>query len=199
MEVVELTKEYLHLFFDDEFEGQADAVLDEFQTVFTDTESNFGDSIYIAYKSSAIFDPSSSSIPTSQELDGKLTDAFEGQNLDGYLGMLQALPPSNLFSTSTFVTITEVRENTRIGSTTERTGGPRHRARTSGSTGTAGIAAGVTGLTLMAAAGLIHRRKVGPAGTSRNLKNSDSETTTVTTGTWSLDRAALQGYNEGIR
>jgi hypothetical protein len=203
LEVVEVTKEYLNRFFEDHFEGEGDIILDEFQTIFTDTESDFGDPVYVAYKSSAIFNPSSSSIPTTQELDTTLTEAFQGQNLDGYLGMLQALPPNNLFSTTTFVMNTEVREKTRSSSAAENKGPrPRHSNSTSGSTATAGIAAGVTGLTLMAAAGLVHRRKAGPS-TRRDLATPDCDIATVTTGIWSLDQGSalqpLEGYSAGLR
>jgi hypothetical protein len=205
LEVVELTKEYLNLLFEDLFEGEGTFILDEFQTVFTDTESDFGDPVYVAYKSSAIFNPSSSSIPTTQELDTTLTEAFQGRNLDGYLGMLQALPPNNLFSTTTFVMQTEVREKTRTPSLAENRG-PRHSYSTSGSTVTAGIFAGVTGLTLMAAAGLIHRRKAG-GSTRRDLATPDCDIATVTTGMWSSDRSSdqgsalqpLEGYSTGLR
>eukprot|EP00980_Cylindrotheca_fusiformis_P005325 scaffold1138_cov128-Cylindrotheca_fusiformis.AAC.7 len=200
LEVVELTKAYLQRFFIDDFEGQTDSVLDQFQTIFTNTESDFGESIYVAYSSTAIFDSSSSSIPSSQDLDATLDAAFQGENLDGYLGMLQALPPSNIFSTTTSVTKTGIREESRSSSSSERTR-PRPRERRSGSTaGTAGIAAGLTGFTLIAAAGVIRRRKAEP-NTNKHFSKADCDSTSLTSGAWSLDQAAalqpLNGYATG--
>jgi hypothetical protein len=106
LEVVELTRLYLEGYFKDEFEDDGDLL--EFLTIFLDTAFDFGEPIPVEYESSAVFDPeSTSSLPTVQDLDALLRTAFEGENVEGYIGMLQALPSINLFSKTIDVEITE--------------------------------------------------------------------------------------------
>lgn len=57
--------------------------------------------VLVTYRSIALFDPDSPQIPSRVELEEALFIAFQGVALDGYLGMVQALPVSNLFTTTT--------------------------------------------------------------------------------------------------
>mmetsp|Transcript_35363 Transcript_35363/g.85778 ORF Transcript_35363/g.85778 Transcript_35363/m.85778 type:complete len:415 (-) Transcript_35363:1113-2357(-) len=194
LEVVELTRAYLDTYFQDTSNDSTNVALAEFITVFTDTQSDFGDPIYIAYRSSAVFETSDGNQPSIQELDSQLRQAFLGRNLDGYLGMLQALAPSNLFSTTTFVTQVAVREE-RQSLSAVATVGIRTKTSANGQNAMAGVAAGVTGMTLMGAAGLFYRRQ------SRTIENRrsekyDGDATSFTTGTWSVDHSTgLQPMN----
>jgi hypothetical protein len=54
----------------------------------------------VTYRSVAFFDPKSPSIPSLSELAMFLQDAFTGDNIVGYLGMVQDLPFENVFSRS---------------------------------------------------------------------------------------------------
>ena len=193
LEVVELTRAYLVTYFQDMFMDDTNVALSEFITIFTDTQSDFGDPIYIAYRSSAVFEISDSILPSIQELDSQLRGAFLGRSLDGYLGMLQALAPSNLFSTATFVTQVAVREE-RQSLSAVATVGIRTKTSANGQNAMAGVAAGVTGITLMGAAGLFYRRQSRTVDYGRSEKY-DGDATSFTTGTWSLDHTGLQAMN----
>ena len=191
LEVVELTRAYLATYFQDIYEDNNDVTLTEFITVFTDTQSDFGDPVYIAYRSSATFEVLEGDIISVQELDSQLKEAFLGRNLDGYLGMLQALAPNNLFSTTAFVTQVNVREQQQ-SLTAVAAVGIRTKTSVNGQNAMAGVAAGVTGLTLIGAVGLFYRRQPG-ASNERPLEKYDGDATSFTTGTWSLDHtSALQ-------
>lgn len=59
--------------------------------------------ILVTYKSTAWFDPISPVFPTEGELLEGLFDAFNGDDLVGYVGMVQSLPDENTFSSTTSV------------------------------------------------------------------------------------------------
>lgn len=103
MEVVELTRVYLEGFFIDIYGDSSTETLSEFLTLFTGSEFDFGQPIAIFYSSSAVFDATSSSVPSVEDLDENLASAFQGENLNGYVSMMQALPTSNVFSTTASV------------------------------------------------------------------------------------------------
>lgn len=191
LEVVELTRGYLDTYFRDIFEDNKDFTLIESITIFTDSQSDFGDPVYIAYRSSATFEASEGPVLSIQELESLLKAAFLGRNLDGYLGMLQALAPSNLFSTTAFVTQVDVREE-RQSLSAVATVGIRTKTSANGQYAMAAVAAGVTCLTLMGAAGLFVRRQSCPTS-ERPSEKYEGDATSFTTATWSLDHAsALQ-------
>ncbi|CAJ1962683.1 unnamed protein product [Cylindrotheca closterium] len=197
LDVVELTRAYLVDYFQNMYMDNMNVTLVEFITVFTDTQSDFGDPIYIAYRSSAVFENADSVLPSIQEVDSQLRQAFLGRSLDGYLGMLQALAPSNIFSTTTFVTQVAVREERQSLSAVASVG-IRTKTSANGQNAMAGVAAGVTGITLMGAAGLFYRRQSRTIDHRRSEKY-DGDATSFTTGTWSLDHVGLQPMNGGGR
>ena len=59
--------------------------------------------VLVTFTSTALFDPYSGELPSRIELETELALAFMGMALTGYLGMLQALPKSNAFSTTSEV------------------------------------------------------------------------------------------------
>ena len=146
--MVELTRVYLQDYFFDEFEMNDDSQLEEFLTIFLDTAFDFGEPIPIEYESSAVFDEDSDDIPSMSALDDVLESAFEGNNLEGYVGMLQALPNQNLFSKTLSVELTEP----TIGDSTRAA--PAER----GVTTAAAAMAGTTGLLLILAGAILRRR-----------------------------------------
>ena len=103
IELVEVTRLYLAGIFESEYQNSDNAVLDDFLTVYTGNNFERDEPIPIYYESEAIFDFISTDIPTVEELDDVLAGAFVGENLNGYIGLLQALPTSNIFSETTFV------------------------------------------------------------------------------------------------
>lgn len=148
LEVVELTRVYLQDYFFAEFEMNDGSGLEEFLTIFLDTAFDFGDPIPIEYESSAVFNEDSDDIPSTSALDDVLGSAFEGNNLEGYVGMLQSLPNQNLFSKTLSVELTEP----TIGDSTRAT--PAER----GVTTAAAAMAGTTGLLLILAGAILRRR-----------------------------------------
>jgi hypothetical protein len=188
--VVELTRLYLDSYFKDEFQEDGDLL--EILTIFLNTAFDFGEPIPVEYESSAVFDPESSiSIPTVEDLDAVLISAFEGSNLDGYLGMLQALPPQNLFSKTVDVELTE-----------PSIGDPLVEQNTSSqrdlSTATAAMA-GTSGLLLIIAGAVLMRRRPEneeeseEEGSILGAKpcNTISDETTTTEATWSCDQMTV--------
>ena len=79
-----------------------DVLLEDFVTEYiqhTDDAETF--TVRVIFESTALFDPLSFVFPSEAELIAALEDAFTGENLNGYLGMVQALPNTNLFSDTT--------------------------------------------------------------------------------------------------
>jgi len=130
LEVVELTRIYLDRYFSAHYENSELTTVTKTMTLFTNTAFDFGEPIPIEYESSVVFDTFSSIlIPDVDDLDEILMSSFQGDNLDGYIGLLQALPPSNMFSTTKFVNLIEMdgddetmsssSENSRSGDSTQ--------------------------------------------------------------------------------
>lgn len=59
--------------------------------------------VNVIFRSTAYFHASSQPLPTATGLLEGASLAFQGDSADGYLGMLQALPGSNVFSSTTMV------------------------------------------------------------------------------------------------
>lgn len=152
--MVELTRVYLEDFFDQIYQESTTAMLSEFLTLFTGSEFDFGQPIVIYYTSSAVFDRMSSTVPSMEDLDAELASAFEGENLNGYVSMLQALPTSNVFSTTESVEF-------RLGEMPASAPGTSKRnesAERDITTATAAMA-GISGLLIIAAGIILVRRR----------------------------------------
>jgi hypothetical protein len=197
MEAVEVTSSYLSGFFIDQFADSDMTLLEEFLTLFVNP-GDFGQPIPIEYESTAVFDNSSAVVPGVAMLDRTLESAFEGANLNGFIGMLQALPPGNVFSTTIFVNKTDTpgmmvrssSSNSRAGATT------------------AGAVAGAAGFALLVAGLVVSKRRQGSdAGRDGPTKKSSgtvsgNETVAGETymGGWSIDQASetqpFQSYTD---
>lgn len=92
---------------EEEFKDMELTEFEEFSTIFVGSNFDFGEPILVDYDSSAFFKASSAVVPTVDMLDRTVSSAFEGENLNGYIGILQALPPQNVFSSTIFVNQTE--------------------------------------------------------------------------------------------
>lgn len=194
LEVVEVTRLYLDDFFGDEFQDDGDLL--KLLTIFLDTSFDFGVPIPIEYESSAVFDPdqSSASLPAVEDLDAVLFRAFQGENLEGYIGMLQALPTSNQFSKTIDVEITEP----SIGDSLVDQNTSATRDLT-----TATVAmAGTSGLLLILAGAVLMRRNSDDGENDDDSEDEDSITgakpcntiggeTATTAADWSLDQMAV--------
>ena len=174
LEVISLTRDYLETVFEETFGDDKEI---EFLTIFVDIDSTLGMPVYIAYNSSASFKSSSEIIPSVDELDQILNAAFEGNNLDGYLEMLQALPQNNLFSKTVSVVLIEVESidtNTSSNSMIDARSG-------TGST-TVNVVAGAAGAVVVAAAVIYSYRKNHDEQKVDN-KTDGNDIATITTGT----------------
>lgn len=129
-------------------------------TLFTNTGFEFEEAIPIDYESKAVFESSSVIIPDKEDLDKILVSAFEGDNLDGYIGLLQSLPPSNIFSSTQYATLvqmTEERSNMKFEFASKNS---IARNLTLGSI----VVGGVAGLLLIFASTKAARRKTNQKG-----------------------------------
>jgi hypothetical protein len=110
-EVVGITAAYLKIYFEEIFLDDPDTELGDFLTDSLDGDSfGFNTPYGIEYSSVAVFSIGSSIVPTPGELDDLLTQAFLGQDLSIYLGLLGSLPSDNIFSTTSDVTETKIPE-----------------------------------------------------------------------------------------
>jgi hypothetical protein len=115
-EVVGITAAYLKIYFEEIFLDDPDTILSDFLTDRLDGDSfGFNEPYGIVYSSVAVFSIESSIVPTPGELDNLLSQAFIGQELSIYLGLLGSLPSDNLFSTTSDVTETKLPEPLSTG------------------------------------------------------------------------------------
>uniref|UniRef100_A0A7S2UIU3 Subtilisin n=1 Tax=Attheya septentrionalis TaxID=420275 RepID=A0A7S2UIU3_9STRA len=102
--LAEVTRIYLEEFMVDEFSGTSLTNLDDFLTFMIRNSFTFGEPVVQAdYRSTGLFNPSSIFLPTVRELDGLITTAFTGDNLDEYIRRVQLLPSANIFSTTSAI------------------------------------------------------------------------------------------------
>lgn len=155
LEVVELTRVYINSFFLSNYKKSELTNLSKVMTLFTNSGFEFEEAIPIDYESRAVFESSSILIPDKEDLDKILVSAFEGDNLDGYIGLLQSLPTSNIFSSTQYAKLAQVTEE--ISSMKFEVSSRNSIARnlTLGSI----VVGGVAGLLLIFASTNIARRK----------------------------------------
>jgi len=155
LEVVELTRIYLNSFFLSNFKKSELTYLSKVMTLFTNTGFEFGEAIPIDYESRAAFESSSIIIPDKEDLDKVLVSAFEGDNLDGYIGLLQSLPTSNIFSSTQYAKLVQMTEESSTMNFEVASSNSIARNLTLGSI----VVGGVAGLLLIFASTNIARRK----------------------------------------
>jgi hypothetical protein len=150
--LVDLTESYLDEFFTIVFDSSGLAELEGTTTVEDETIVRFGQPVQIRYLTDLTF-ASSSQIPPIGELNGLLASAFRGDNLDTYETLVQGLPQSNIFSTTTAVEFSEL-----SASAEAEAASPTSSATTSGIAAAAGA-----GAFFIVVAGLVlyRRREVG--------------------------------------
>lgn len=122
-----------------EFEGTSLTNLDDFLTFMIRNEFESGEPVLAEYESTGLFNPSSIFLPTTRELNQLISEAFNDNNLPGYLERVRNLPRSNPFSDTDEIVFAEVDSS---------------RTRTQDTTGSfvrAGVAAGAAGLVVLAA------------------------------------------------
>ena len=56
--------------------------------------------ILVTFDSEALFNQASPVVPTKEEMEAERQQAFEGDSISGYLGMVQSLPANNVFNTA---------------------------------------------------------------------------------------------------
>jgi hypothetical protein len=127
-------------------------------------------------------------IPTLTELDRTLSSALRGENLNGFIGMLQALPPQNIFSTTIFVNQTKPGQGVSISfdstGRAKRTESTNAKFATTTITGTAAL------FLALATAVLVRRRRTlqeNDRGLGKDFGGADTvATSTSSRASWLL-------------
>jgi len=145
LEVVELTRMYIDRYFFSNYEKSELTNLPKVMTLFTNTAFDFGGAIPIEYESKAMLESSSILFPDTEDLDNILISAFKGDDLDGYIGLLQSLPPSNMFSSIQYVKLVQMFE----GSSNNKSGNMSRKSMAKNMTLGAIVAGGAVGLMLI--------------------------------------------------
>lgn len=101
--VANLTANYLNEYFRANFQETSlvDFVIAD--TMMTDNNFQFGQPVEIDYRTQLTF-ASASFIPSTEEFDELLASAFRDDNLAIYISLLNSLPISNIFQTTSLVT-----------------------------------------------------------------------------------------------
>ena len=102
--VAGLTEEHVTPFFESGFDNDELVTYSSSSTVLLNTAFNFGEPVSISYTSTLVF-TQDSFVPRESEVEALITTAFSGNNLNAYLGDLTSLPQSNLFRTTSQVSL----------------------------------------------------------------------------------------------
>ena len=105
-DVALLTDRYLKKYFTSIYEQTIFTKLNDFLTVFISANFIFEEPIQLDFEATAIFTAESTILPSMDELDTLLNEAFVGTNLDAYIVALSSLPASNYFSGTLTVMVT---------------------------------------------------------------------------------------------
>jgi len=156
LEVVQLTRIYLDRYFFSVYEKSELTNLSKVMTLFTNTAFEFGEAIPIEYESEAVLKLSSVLLPDKEDLDNILVSAFEGDDLDGYIGLLQSLPPSNIFSSTQYAKLVQTVEE----SPSKKSENMSRKSIAKNMTLAAIVVGGAAGLILIfVSTRLLHRRR----------------------------------------
>jgi hypothetical protein len=96
--VGDLTKAFVNNYFGTLYPTQ----LVSAETELADANFNFGAAVDMLYNTTLVFTPGSERPPADQ-LNSELEAAFTGDSLASYLAIIQGLPPSNIFETTSLV------------------------------------------------------------------------------------------------
>ena len=155
LEVVELTRIYIDRYFSSNYETSELTNLKEVMTIFKDSGFDFDEGVLVEYESKAVLKSSTVILPEKEDLDSILVSAFKGENLDGYIGMLQALPPSNMFSSIEHVKLILMVEENRTRESRKTSKNVMAKSMTLGAIAVGGLA----GLVLIFASSRVLRRR----------------------------------------
>jgi hypothetical protein len=164
-QVVVVTQMYLADFFETSLPD-----IMEFRTNATGSAFALLQPFLLNYSSTAIFETTSkraTAVPPVEELDLLLKSAFVGQNLASYIGLLQDLPPENVFRTTSNVSFTAystVKENKTQSDTNNQDKNGRDSNSDNGSSSgnakrTGGIVAGASVFLLLILSVGMHYQK----------------------------------------
>lgn len=103
--MAEITEEHLTPFFESGFDDDELVTYLSSSTVLLNTAFNFGEPVAISYTSTVVF-TQDSFVPRESDVEDLINAAFSGNSLNAYLGTLTSLSISNLFSTTTQVSLT---------------------------------------------------------------------------------------------
>ena len=150
--VAALTEAHVTPFYESGFDDDELVTYFNSATVLESTDFNFGEPVGITYISTLIF-TQDSFIPRGEEVEALIEQAFSGSNLQEYEDDITGLPPSNLFSTTTEITLTTGEETSTRGGIAGVVSSPSVQRIALG----AGVGAAVAALAI---AGLVysHRR-----------------------------------------
>jgi hypothetical protein len=105
--LAEITQAYMEDYMFNEFEG-TQTNLTSFPTNMISNEFEAGEPVLAVYGCSGFFSPSSQVLPTVRELNQLIAEAFNNENLPGYLQRVRNLPRSNPFSDTDEIEYSEV-------------------------------------------------------------------------------------------
>mmetsp|Transcript_17696 Transcript_17696/g.40825 ORF Transcript_17696/g.40825 Transcript_17696/m.40825 type:complete len:467 (+) Transcript_17696:32-1432(+) len=173
LEVIELTRIYLDRYFSSNYEQSELTNLSEIMTIFTKTAFE-SEEPTIEYESKAILEPSTVIVPEMVDLDNILVSAFEGENLVGYIGLIQSLPPSNMFSSVEQIKLIEMVNESRTMKAQKTSRYVTAKSMTLGAIAFGGVA----GLVLIFASSRLLHRRPRQKGDRSIFRNQSSSTNT---------------------
>lgn len=103
--MTDLTEDHVTPFFESGFDDDELVTYSNSSTVLSNTGFNFGEPVSISYTSTLVF-TQDSFVPRESEVQALINTAFSGNNLNAYLGELTSLPQSNIFRTTSQVSLT---------------------------------------------------------------------------------------------
>jgi len=112
-----LTIQYLELYLEQTFEFVAGA---DFESVDASATGIAFNPNRMGFETVVNFAPSSTSVPSQEDIDRLIAQAFEVPNVNAFLGLLGTLPPDNPFSSTSSVEYSSARQDFVNGNTIPR-------------------------------------------------------------------------------
>jgi hypothetical protein len=166
IELTEKTGIFLKAFMANKLNTSGSTILVDFVTEFNSSAVASDKPTTVKYRSTGIFDSSSSMFPTQNVLEGLLRAAFTGENLMEYITALQELPGQNTFSFTVGVCFN-----------CEVSGGDSSVPQSSGSSSAGAIAAAAAGVFILSLSVFVVKRR-----RDAILKKRDADTPSKLTG-----------------
>ncbi|KAL3911841.1 MAG: hypothetical protein SGARI_001448, partial [Bacillariaceae sp.] len=116
IELTSLTNSYLQSYMLSAFQSEEVLMVDFVTSLLFYQDVPDSSIILVTFDSEALFKQSSVVVPTKEEMEAELQQAFEGDSISGYLGMVQSLPSNNVFNTALQIfLVQEASEEQRSG------------------------------------------------------------------------------------